>query len=131
MKSRGSSMITRIKLWASRLKSNIAMLYLAYQHKRTPWYAKFLAILTVGYALSPIDLIPDFIPILGFVDDAMILPALIWLSLKLIPSDVKKECTEAAKDIFSNGRPKNYVAAGVMILIWVCVIAAIVLKFIK
>lgn len=118
-------MIAQIKQWAKKLKSNIAILYLAYKHELTPWYARLSALITVGYALSPIDIIPDFIPILGFVDDAILLPAFIWFSLRLIPRDVIEHCRGMAEDIFSKGKPKNYIAGGIIILIWVLTIAAL------
>lgn len=118
-------MIARIKLWAKKLKANIAVLYLAYKHESTPWYAKLSALITVGYALSPVDLIPDFIPILGFIDDAILLPAFIWLSLRLIPRGVIEHCRERAEDIFSKGKPKNFIAAGFIIFIWLLLIIAL------
>ncbi|GFP75907.1 YkvA family protein [Clostridium fungisolvens] len=110
-------MITKIKQWAKKLKSNIAILYLAYKHELTPWYAKLTVIITAGYALSPIDIIPYFIPVLGFVDDAIVLPALIWLSLRLIPNSVKEICRESAEDVFSKGKPKNYIGGRIIMLI--------------
>lgn len=124
-------MIERIKKWAKKLKSDIATLYLAYKHELTPWYAKLVAITTVGYALSPIDIIPDFIPILGFVDDAILLPAFIWLSLKLIPKEVIVLCREEAEGIFSNGKPKNYIAGGIIVLMWLLIIAIVLIKLVN
>lgn len=124
-------MIEKIKQWARRLKNDIAALYLAYRHELTPWYAKLSAIITVGYALSPVDLIPDFIPVLGFVDDAILLPVLIWISLKLIPKSVMKLCREKAEEVFSKGKPKNYIAAGIIIALWLVVIGFFVMKFIR
>jgi len=128
---RGIVVITKIKQWAKKLKSYIALLYLAYKHELTPWYAKLTAMITVGYALSPIDIIPDFIPVLGFIDDAIVLPALIWLSLRLIPSSVKELCKEAAESVFEKGKPKNYIAGGIIILIWILIIYAVLMRFIK
>ncbi|HWR61985.1 MAG TPA: YkvA family protein, partial [Clostridia bacterium] len=110
-------MAERIKKWAKRLKADIAVLYLAYRHKDTPWYARLAAIITVGYALSPIDLIPDFVPVLGFVDDAILLPLFIWISLKLIPQEVITLCRESAEEVFSKGKPKNYLAGGIIVLL--------------
>ena len=124
-------MIEKIKKWAKKLKSDIATLYLAYKHELTPWYAKLVAITTVGYALSSIDIIPDFIPILGFVDDAILLPAFIWLSLKLIPKEVIELCREEAEGIFSNGKPKNYIAGGIIVLIWILIIAIVLIKLVN
>lgn len=124
-------MIEKIKKWARSLKANIALLYLAYRHKLTPWYAKLLALITVGYALSPIDFIPDFIPVLGFLDDAIILPVLIWLSLKLIPQNVIELCREEAERAFADGKPRNYIAGGIIVLIWLLLIGTILLRFIN
>lgn len=124
-------MIEKIKQWAKKLKADIATLYLAYKHKLTPWYAKVAAIVTVGYALSPIDVIPDFIPILGFVDDAILLPVFIWLSLRLIPQNIIALCRKEAVDIFSNDKPKNYIAGGIIILIWVLIIFAVLMRFVN
>lgn len=124
-------MINKIKIWAKKLKLNISALYLAYKHKATPWYAKILAVITVSYALSPIDLIPDFIPVLGFLDDAILLPVLIWLSLRVIPKKVIEECKEEAKDVFKNGKPKNYFVAGVIILLWTYIIIKILFMIMK
>lgn len=124
-------MIAKIKQWAKKLKSNIAIIYLAYKHKATPWYAKLTAAFTVGYALSPIDVIPDFIPVLGFVDDAILLPALIWLCLRLIPQKVIQLCREEAENIFAKGRPKNYLAGGIIVLMWIVIIITLLVRFIK
>jgi len=85
-------MLERTKRWTKQLKSQLATLVLVMQHSRTPWYAKAIGGLTLLYALSPIDLIPDFIPILGYLDDLLIVPIGIWLTLALIPNDVWKEC---------------------------------------
>ena len=113
-----TKIITRLKEWAKGLKANIALLYVVYKHKLTPWYAKVVVAFTIGYALSPIDLIPDFIPVLGFLDDVILLPLFIWLSFKLIPRQVIEICTEEAKEVFTKGRPKNYIAGTVIIAIW-------------
>lgn len=124
-------MVEKIKQWARKLKADIAVLYLAYRNAGTPWYAKLAALITVGYALSPIDLIPDFVPILGFVDDAILLPILIWLSLKLIPPEVIAQCRESADEVFAGGRPKSYLAAGVIVLVWILLIAYVITRLIK
>ena len=73
---------TTLKTWAKRIKRDGVTLWFAGQHPRTPWYAKALGLFVVAYALSPIDLIPDFIPVLGYVDDVILLPVLIWLTVK-------------------------------------------------
>lgn len=121
-------MIEKIKYWAKKLKACIATLYLAYKNNNTPWYAKILVAITVGYAFSPVDLIPDFIPILGFLDDAILLPVLIWLSLKLIPQKVLDSCRLEAENVFKEGKPKNYLAGGIIILIWILMAWVIINK---
>lgn len=78
--------------WAKRLKRDVITLWFAYQHPDTPWYAKAIGVFVVAYALSPIDLIPDFIPVLGYVDDILLLPGLIWLAVRLIPANVIALC---------------------------------------
>jgi uncharacterized membrane protein YkvA (DUF1232 family) len=97
-------------------------LWYALRHPRTPLAAKLVAALVVGYALSPIDLIPDFIPVLGLLDDLVLLPLGIALCLKLLPADVMAECRERARE--SIAKPRSYLAAAVIALLW---IAALVL----
>ena len=81
-----------LRTWAKRIKRNGVTLWFAGQHPSTPWHAKALGVLVVAYALSPIDLIPDLIPVLGYLDDVLLLPALIWLAIRLLPSTVLTEC---------------------------------------
>lgn len=81
-----------LRMWAKRIKRDGVTLWFAGKHPKTPWYAKALGLFVVAYALSPIDLIPDFIPVLGYVDDVLLLPGLIWLTLQLLPPDVLTEC---------------------------------------
>ena len=90
-------MLERLKTWAAALKREALVLWFATRDPRAPWYAKWLAVLIVAYALSPIDLIPDFIPILGQLDDLLIVPGLFALALKLIPKEVVAECREKVK----------------------------------
>jgi len=114
-----------LKSWKARsrhLRTEIVALYLAAKHPRTPWYAKVLAALIVGYALSPIDLIPDFIPVLGYLDDLIIVPAGIALLIKIIPRDVLEECRSRAQSDLANRKPKNWVAAVLIVLIWLLAI---------
>jgi uncharacterized membrane protein YkvA (DUF1232 family) len=80
------------RAWARRVKRDGVTLWFAVRYDRTPWYAKALSVFVVAYALSPIDLIPDFVPVLGYVDDILLLPALIWLAIRLLPSSVLTEC---------------------------------------
>ena len=115
------NVLKRLKGWALRLKAELYALYLACRDPRVPWYVRILAICVVGYAFSPIDLIPDPIPILGYLDDLIIVPAGIWLTVKLIPVGVLSECRQRAKHEMQKGKPTNWVAAGVIIVIWVLV----------
>ena len=107
---------------AKALKEDVYALYLASKDPRTPWYAKAFAALILGYALSPIDLIPDFIPVLGYVDDLVLVPAGIALLLKMIPREVLEECRERAKAQPSPGSLKNWIAGIVIVLIWITAI---------
>ena len=106
---------------AGELKRDVYAVYLGYKDPRVPWYAKLLAACVVAYALSPIDLIPDFIPVLGYLDDLILLPLGIYFVLKLIPDDVMSECPERAKALTAQKRPTNYLAATVIIAIWIIV----------
>lgn len=115
-----------IKERAQKLKSDIPALFLALKHKRTPWYAKLLAAIIVVYALSPIDLIPDFVPVLGYLDDVLLLPTMVWLTIKLIPDDVFSECRAKSDDMWKDGKPKKWYYAIPIIIIWSIIIALIV-----
>jgi uncharacterized membrane protein YkvA (DUF1232 family) len=114
-----------MKSWktkAKQLRTEIVALYLASKHPGTPWYAKVLAALIVGYALSPIDLIPDFIPVAGYLDDLIIIPAGIALLIKIVPREVLEECRAKAQSDLLSGKAKNWVAGVVIVLIWLLVI---------
>jgi uncharacterized membrane protein YkvA (DUF1232 family) len=114
-----------IKSWkikSKQVKSEIYALYLAYKNPRTPWYAKVLAALIIGYALSPIDLIPDFIPVVGYLDDLIIVPLGIALLIKIIPRDILEESRAKAQSDILNKKPKNWVAAIIIVLIWLLAI---------
>ena len=90
------SFVDATRAWARRIKRDAITLWFARAHPATPWYAKALGAFVVAYALSPIDLIPDFIPVLGYLDDVIVLPALIWLTVRLLPPDVLAECRAQA-----------------------------------
>lgn len=100
-------------------------LYLACRDPRTPWYAKALAAAVAAYAFSPIDLIPDFIPVLGYLDDLLIVPLGIALAIRLIPSDVLADCREQARQRLARGTPTSRAAAVVVVVIWIAVLAAV------
>lgn len=123
-----AAMRETIKNKVRELKSKVSALFLAYKRKDTPLAAKIVAAITVGYALSPIDIIPDFVPILGYLDDMIILPLLITLAIKLIPDSVMQECLEQAKGMWSNCKPKKWRYAIPIICLWALIFAVIVYK---
>ena len=111
----------QLELWKQRartLKTEVYALYLAYRDPRTPWHARLLAGIVVAYAFSPIDLIPDFIPVLGYLDDLLLVPLGVWLALKLIPPEVLAESRLKAQEALAAGKPVNWAAAAVIILLW-------------
>lgn len=116
----------RLKHWAKQIKRDGMTLWFAGRHPRTPWYAKALGVIVVAYALSPVDLIPDFIPVLGYVDDFLLLPGLIWLAIKLLPSDVLLECRRQAEAWIAarHANPRSRVGAVLIVALWLAVAAA-------
>jgi len=112
--------------WKSRaqeLKTEVYALFLAYKDPRTPWFARIFAALVVGYAFSPIDLIPDPTPLLGYLDDLVLIPLGVFLALKMIPADVIAECRLKAREVMAVGKPVNMVAAAVIVVVWVALAA--------
>lgn len=107
-----------LKERAKKLKTDIPAVFLALKDKETPLLAKLLAAITIGYALSPIDLIPDFIPVLGYLDDVILLPALIALTVKLIPTGVWERCRAQAENMWKDGKPKKWYYAIPILIIW-------------
>lgn len=122
-----SNMVSRLRQRAIHLKRETYALALAYRDPRTPWHAKLWAACVVAYAVSPIDLIPDFIPVLGFLDDLILLPMGIAIAIKLVPSDVLTECRIKAAAEMQEGSTTSWIAAAVVIMIWV-VLALIVVN---
>jgi uncharacterized membrane protein YkvA (DUF1232 family) len=118
-----NSAIQRWKSWARRLKLETYALYLAYKDRRTPWYARLFAACVVGYAFSPIDLIPDAIPVLGYLDDLILVPLGVSIALKMIPPPVLAECREEARTVLEQGKPTNRAAAVVIVGIWLLLAA--------
>jgi uncharacterized membrane protein YkvA (DUF1232 family) len=114
-------MIERAKQWARVVKRDVHALYLASRDPRVPWYAKALAVCVAGYALSPIDLIPDFVPVLGYLDDVILVPLGILLVVKLIPPEIMAE--HRALAVAARDRPVSRNAAIVIALIWIAFIA--------
>lgn len=114
--------------WRQRvqqLKRETYALYLAYKDPRVSWYARLWLALVVGYAFSPIDLIPDFIPILGYLDDLILIPAGIWLALKLIPPPVLAECRAQAAEKFGEDKPVSWQTAVLIVTIWLILAACL------
>ena len=111
---------------AKKLTANIPTVFLALKDKRTPFSAKLIATITICYALSPIDLIPDFIPVLGYLDDVILLPALIALTMKLIPEDIWEECKQKSENLWKDGKPKKWYYAIPIVLFWVLIIWLVV-----
>jgi uncharacterized membrane protein YkvA (DUF1232 family) len=103
---------------ARQLKQETYAIYLALRDPRVPWYARLVAACVVGYAFSPIDLIPDFVPVLGYLDDLIIVPLGIALALKMIPGDVMADCRARSRAAVAESKPANWVAAGVIIATW-------------
>jgi len=118
------STIINLVRFANSAKQHMVALYLAIRHPDTPILAKWLGIAVLGYALSPIDLIPDFIPILGYLDELILLPMGVYLVIKLLPPPVWEQCVEQASHSQLQ-LPKNRYAAGCIMLIWLMIIAAI------
>ncbi len=114
-------LLDRLKKWATSVKIDTWTLLLAYRDPLTPWYARLLAAIVVAYALSPIDLIPDFIPVLGYLDDLILVPAGIKISLKLIPTEVVARCRIEARARHASGQPSGRAAAVVVVAIWIAV----------
>ncbi len=94
-------------------------MYLALRDPRVPWYARLMAVCVVGYAFSPIDLIPDFVPVLGYLDDLVIVPLGIALTLKVIPPEVMADCRAQAQQVMAKGKPVNRAAAVAIVAIWI------------
>ena len=107
-----------LKERARRLKADVPAVFLCLKDKDTPLLPKALAAVTVAYALSPIDLIPDFIPLLGYLDDVLLLPALVALTVRLIPAPVWEKNRALAEGMWENGRPKKWYYAIPVLLFW-------------
>jgi len=119
--------LAKLKQKARHLKTESWALYLAARHPKTPWYAKVLVAAIVAYAFSPIDLIPDFVPVLGYLDDLILIPLAISLAVRLIPRSVLMECRARARETVQNGRPVSRLAGAVIIALWLVTAAFCVL----
>ena len=130
LKLQSQSMLDRLKSRARALKQETLALYFAFRDPRTPWYARAFVALVVAYALSPIDLIPDFVPVLGYVDDLILVPAGIALALKLIPPQVMAEARVTAASQRAERRV-GFIGAGIIALIWILTIIIALALFIR
>lgn len=112
--------LSTLRAWARQLKRDGVTLWFVCRHPGTPWYAKALGIFVVAYALSPIDLIPDFIPLLGYVDDLLLLPGLLWLALWLTPAHVIADCRLQGDAWLARGgiKPRSLWGALLVLLVW-------------
>lgn len=115
-----------LKEKANKLKLDLPAIFIALKKRETPLIAKFFAVITIAYALSPIDLIPDFIPILGLLDDIILLPIFIALTIKFIPAEILEQCKVESTDLWSNGKPKKWYFSIPVILIWVIILLLII-----
>ena len=109
----------RWRRWAKALKVEVYALYLAYRDPRVPWFARLWAACVAAYAFSPIDLIPDPIPVLGYLDDLVLIPLGVAAARKMIPAPVMAECREQAREVMRQGKPVSRVGAAVIIGVWV------------
>jgi len=112
-------MIQTWKRRAHEFKVQVYAIYLAYRDPRVPWYARIFAACLVAYAFSPIDLIPDFIPLLGYLDDLVLIPLGVAVVVKLIPTQVWTEYCETSRQALAHGKPENRTAAVIIIIIWI------------
>jgi uncharacterized membrane protein YkvA (DUF1232 family) len=109
----------QLRTWARTLKTETFALALAARDRRVPWYARLFMALVVAYAFSPLDLIPDFVPVLGYLDDLVLVPLGLWLALKMVPEPIMTECRARAAELTASGRPTSRVAGVVIVAIWV------------
>jgi uncharacterized membrane protein YkvA (DUF1232 family) len=129
--NQGTGLLAQWKRWAGQLKAETYALYLAYRDPRTPWYARVFAACVVGYAFSPIDLIPDPIPVLGYLDDLILVPLGIVLAVRMIPPAVLSECRQQAQALMEEGKPVNRAAAVAVVAIWLLLAAVVTLLVVR
>jgi len=113
------------------LKKQIPAIFLAMKRRDTPLLAKIFALITIAYALSPIDFVPDFIPILGYLDDIIILPLLVTITIKLIPDSILNECQKEAENLWQEGKPKKWYYGIPIIIFWSLIIGVIIYKIVE
>lgn len=121
--------LKKLEAAAGRLKTEIYALYLAAKHPEVHWYSRWFIFLVLGYALSPVDLIPDFIPILGYLDDLILIPLGIYLAIRLIPAPVMAECREEAKTTRLDSKILRWTGGIVIVLVWISVLTYIAYRW--
>lgn len=121
-------MLESWKKRANQLKQEVFTLWIAYRKPGVPWYAKAFCALVVAYAFSPIDLIPDFIPVLGYLDDLVLIPLGVALAIKMIPADILLTAREEALQRMTEGKKNNWVIGGLILLLWAAIVALIIWK---
>ncbi|MBP1154874.1 MULTISPECIES: YkvA family protein [unclassified Paenibacillus] len=119
VKEKKQSLLIKLKTMVKKLKSNLMVMYLAYRDPRVPLFAKIFAICVVAYAFSPVDLIPDFIPILGYLDDLILVPLGVYIALRLFPKEVLEEYRARAEEQRKLGKPKNWITGTLIIALWI------------
>jgi len=126
--------LRQIEVWkqrAGQLRVETYAIWLAYQDPRVPWYARAFSACVVGYAFSPIDLVPDPIPVLGYLDDLVLIPLGIALALRMIPQEVMVECRQKAEAAVSEGKPTNWKAAAVIVTLWAILALLVILVMVR
>jgi uncharacterized membrane protein YkvA (DUF1232 family) len=124
-------LIDQLKRRAKQLEIETYALYFAYRDPRVPWYARFFIACVVAYAFSPIDLIPDFIPVIGYLDDLILVPLGIKVALSMIPGNVMIECREKAQAIIHQGKPTYRIVAIIIVSIWILIAAVAIVLIIR
>lgn len=120
-------LIANLKQTAGRLRKEAFTLYLVARDPRTPWYAKVLVAGIVAYAFSPVDLIPDFVPVFGYLDDLILIPMGVALAVKLVSDSVLNECRARAHDALQTEKPVSWVAGAVVVVVWLVLATAFVI----
>lgn len=124
-------MVENMSEKAAKMLVDVYALFLALGDKRVPWYAKTLAAITVGYAFSPIDLIPDLIPILGQLDDLLLIPVGVYVTMKLIPEDTTNDLRAKAQSMMDGNKPTSWIAGGIVVTIWILALVTIILRIVQ
>lgn len=124
-------MVENMSEKAAKMLVDVYALFLGLGDKRVPWYAKTLAAITVGYAFSPIDLIPDLIPILGQLDDLLLIPVGVYVTMKLIPEDTISDLRAKAQSMMDGNKPTSWIAGGIVVTIWILALVTIILRIVQ